>query len=69
MNDSTPELPFWRSTLRTFKMVAWSFFGIRKRSGFHEDAMQVKPVQLVLVGVVSGICFVIGLVVVVNLIV
>jgi len=69
MSEGTSALPFWRSTLRTFKMVAWSFFGIRKRSEFHQDAMQVKPVQLVLVGVVSGICFVIGLVVVVNLIV
>ena len=69
MSEVSQELPFWRSTLRTFKMVAWSFFGIRKRSGFQEDAMQVKPVQLVLVGVVSGVFFVIGLVVVVNLIV
>ena len=69
MSEGTSALPFWRSTLRTFKMVAWSFFGIRKRSEFHQDAMQVKPVHLVLVGVVSGICFVVGLIVVVNLIV
>jgi hypothetical protein len=69
MTEEVKAVPFWLSTLRTFKMVAWSFFGIRKRSEFHKEATQVNPAQLVLVGVVSGVLFVIGLVVVVNLIV
>ena len=50
-------------------MVAWSFLGIRKRSEFQKEVTQVNPAQLVFVGVVSGIFFVIALVVVVNLIV
>ena len=62
-------LPSVISTLRAFQMVSWSFFGIRKRSEFHKDAAQVTPAQLVFVAVVSGLLFVIGLIVVVNLIV
>jgi hypothetical protein len=69
MREETPKVPLWLSTLRTFKMVAWSFLGIRKRSEFQKEVTQVNPAQLVFVGVVSGIFFVIGLVVVVNLIV
>jgi hypothetical protein len=57
------------STLRAFQMVSWSFFGIRKSSEFHKDAAQVTPAQLVFVAIVSGLLFVIGLIVVVNLIV
>jgi hypothetical protein len=58
-----------RSTLRAFKLVAWSFFGIRKRSEFQKDVTEVTPAQVVLVGVVSGLLFVMTLVLVVNLIV
>lgn len=69
MSEETPKVPVWLSTLRTFKMVAWSFLGIRKRSEFQKEVTHVNPAQLVFVGVVSGVIFVIGLVVVVNLIV
>jgi hypothetical protein len=69
MTEVTHKVPLWLSTLRTFKMVAWSFLGIRKRSEFQKEVTQVNPAQLVLVGIVSGILFVIGLVFVVNLIV
>ena len=55
------------STLRAFQMVSWSFFGIRKRSEFHKDAAQVTPAQLVFVAIVSGLLFVIGLIVVVRI--
>jgi hypothetical protein len=69
MTEEVQKVPLWLSFFRTFKMVAWSFLGIRKRSEFHKDVAQVNPVQVVVVGVVSGVLFVIGLVVVVNLIV
>ncbi|NCV84312.1 MAG: DUF2970 domain-containing protein, partial [Oxalobacteraceae bacterium] len=36
--------------LRSFKVVAWSFIGIRKRSEFHTDATSVKPVHVIVVG-------------------
>ena len=49
--------------------VMWSFVGIRKSSGFQEDIANIKPLQLLGVGVVMALLFVIGLIVVVNLVV
>ena len=66
MSDSEPVVA---STLRAFKLVAWSFLGIRKKSEFQKDVAQVTPAQVVLVGIVSGLLFVLSLVLVVNLIV
>jgi uncharacterized membrane protein len=55
--------------LRTVIAVLWSFIGIRKNSGFQEDIANIKPLQLLAVGVVMALMFVIGLIVVVNLVV
>jgi hypothetical protein len=66
---SEEPISFVRSTLRAFKLVAWSFFGIRKRSEFQKDVAHVTPAQVVLVGLISGLMFVMTLVLVVNLIV
>ncbi len=55
--------------LRTIFAVMWSFVGIRKSSGFQEDIANIKPLQLLGVGVVMALLFVIGLIVVVNLVV
>ena len=55
--------------LRTVIAVLWSLIGIRKSSGFQEDTANIKPLQLLAVGVVMALMFVIGLIVVVNLVV
>jgi hypothetical protein len=55
--------------LRSFKVVAWSFIGIRKRSEFHADATSVKPVHVIVVGIVLALLFVLGLIAVINLVV
>ena len=54
------------SLVRAFVMVAWSFFGIRKSAEHRQDLMTVKPLQIVIVGVVCGLLFVSFLAVVVN---
>lgn len=69
MSADEGSLSSWRAIFRAFKLVAWSFLGIRKRSEFQKDVAQVTPAQVVLVGLVSGLLFVLMLVVVVNLIV
>ena len=69
MLPESQSIPLWRSTLRAFKLIAWSFFGIRKRSESQTDLSQVKPVQLIFVGLLSGLFFVLGLIFVVNSIV
>ena len=56
------------SLLRAFVMVAWSFFGIRKGSEHRQDLLVVKPVQIVIVGVVSGLLFVMLLALVVTIV-
>ena len=53
---------FWRS----LKMVAWSFFGIRKNSESHDETARVNPVHVVVAGIASAVVFVIGLILLVN---
>jgi amino acid transporter len=55
----------WRSVIA----VAWSFLGVRKSSEFQEDVAKITPLHVLGVGLVAGLLFVIGLMVIVNLIV
>jgi hypothetical protein len=55
--------------LRSFKVVAWSFIGIRKQSEFHMDGDSVKPVHVIVVGLLLALLFVLGLITVINLVV
>jgi len=48
--------------LRTFKAVAWSFVGIRKGSEWQKDGEAIGLVPVVVVGLVSVLLFVIGLI-------
>jgi len=57
------------SFLRSIKVVAWSFLGIRKSSEFQKDMDRVTPLHVLTVGLAAGLLFVIGLVIVVNLVV
>jgi hypothetical protein len=54
--------------LRAFVMVAWSFFGIRKGAEHRQDLLTVKPLQIVIVGIICGLLFVSFLTFVVNLV-
>ena len=56
---------FWRS----MKMVAWSFFGIRKSSESQQDVAQVNPFHIIVAGIGSALVFVLGLILLVNWIV
>jgi amino acid transporter len=57
------------SLLRSVQAVAWSFLGIRKSSDFQEDIEKITPLQVLGVGLAAGLLFVIGLIVLVNLVV
>ncbi|MBX3588940.1 MAG: DUF2970 domain-containing protein [Ramlibacter sp.] len=54
------------SFLRTVKTVAWSFIGIRKNSEYKQDLAQANPLHIIVVGIAAAVCFVVGLVVLVN---
>lgn len=65
MTEGSKAFSFWRSVIA----VMWSFLGIRKSSEFQKDVANITPLHVVVVGLVGGLLFVIGLVVVVNLVV
>jgi Protein of unknown function (DUF2970) len=58
----TPSASFGRSV----KMVAWSFFGIRKNSEYQQDLASVNPLHIILVAFAGVVMLVIALVVLVN---
>ena len=53
---------FWRS----IRIVAWSFFGIRKGKESQEDMARVNPFHIIVAGIAGAVIFVIGLIVLVN---
>jgi hypothetical protein len=52
---------------QTLKAIAWAMLGVRKGSGYQEDISKLNPVHLVLAGLLSGVIFVVGLVMIVRL--
>lgn len=54
------------SAFRSIKLVAWSFFGIRSRSGYQEDLARVNPMHVVIVGIVGALLLIVGLIGLVN---
>jgi hypothetical protein len=68
MSEPTPTPGSKPSLLRAFVMVAWSFFGIRKGAEHRQDLLMVTPAQIVIVGVVSGLLFVMLLALVVTIV-
>ncbi|MEI6733205.1 MAG: DUF2970 domain-containing protein [Comamonadaceae bacterium] len=54
------------SFLRSLRMVAWSFLGIRKSSESQEETASLNPLHIVGAGLVGVAVFVMGLVLLVN---
>ena len=54
------------SFLHSIKLVAWSFLGIRSKEGYQDDLSRVNPLHVVLVGIVSVLILVVGLIGLVN---
>jgi Protein of unknown function (DUF2970) len=54
------------SFVRTFKAVAWSFFGVRKSSEYEKDIAQLNPLHVIAAGIVAAALFVVALVVLVK---
>jgi hypothetical protein len=50
------------SFLGTLRAVAWSFFGVRKSSGYEQDVQQLNPLHVVVAGVIGALLFVLMLV-------
>ena len=48
-SPKAPKASLWR----TFKAVAWGFFGVRKNSAYQEDIAHLTPLHIVVVGLVA----------------
>ena len=44
--------------MQTMRAVAWSFFGIRRSSGYAEDVQKLNPVHVQISGIVGAALFV-----------
>jgi hypothetical protein len=56
------------SFLATMKAVLWSFLGIRKKSGYEQDA-QLNPVHVIIAGIIGFAIFITILVIIVKIVV
>jgi Protein of unknown function (DUF2970) len=54
------------SFLQTMRAVAWSFFGVRKSSGYEKDIAELNPVHVVIGGVLAAVVFIAVLLAVVS---
>ena len=65
--SSPPEPPPARaSLLQIASAVFWSFFGVRKGKDMERDAVTIKPLHIVIAGLVAGVVFVLLLVALVT---
>lgn len=68
MTERSPEakgpakLSFWR----TVRVVAWAFVGLRNRRGHAQDMGQVKPIHVIVMGVLGALFLVLVLLWLVN---
>ena len=53
----------------TVKAVLWSFFGVRKKSDYEQDAAQLNPVHIAIAGVIGALIFIAILVIIVKVVV
>lgn len=54
------------SVWRSVKLVAWSFLGIRSKSGYQEDLSKANPMHVVAVALVGVLLLIVGLIGLVN---
>jgi Protein of unknown function (DUF2970) len=57
------------SPLQVAKAVFWSFLGIRRRAAYEQDAVMLKPAQVIVAGIIGAILLVLSLVALVRFII
>jgi len=46
------------SFFATLKAVFWSFFGVRKKSAYEQDAAKLNPVHVIIAGILGAAIFI-----------
>lgn len=60
--NAPPGSSFWQ----TVRLVAWSFFGVRRRADQALDIRHTRPVHVIAAGLVGAVLFVLALVLLVS---
>ncbi|MGB5080149.1 MAG: DUF2970 domain-containing protein [Burkholderiales bacterium] len=55
--------------MQVARTVFWSFLGVRKRARHETDVAQLKPVQVIVAGLIGAAIFVLGLILLVRFII
>ncbi len=63
-----PAAPKPATFLQVAGAVFWSFFGVRKGRHMLQDTTTIKPLHVIVVGLLSGLAFVLALVALVSFI-
>ena len=61
IRQPAPEVVAAPSFLRSIRLVAWSFLGVRSNSEYQQDLAKVSPLHVVIVGLVGVLLLVGGL--------
>jgi hypothetical protein len=54
---------------QTARAVFWSFFGVRKRAQYEDDAAHLNPVHVIVMGVIAVVLFIVVLVSIIKFVV
>ncbi|HCY62149.1 MAG TPA: hypothetical protein DHV59_04820 [Oxalobacteraceae bacterium] len=54
------------SFFATLKAILWAFFGVRKKSGYEQDAAQLNPVYLIIAGLIAAVVLIVTLLLIVK---
>ncbi len=65
---SGPDGPRKAGPLDVAKAVFWSFLGIRKRTAHEHDAVTIKPLQVIIAGIIGAVILVLSIVTLVRFI-
>jgi len=57
------------SPLQVAKAVFWSFLGIRKRRDYDADSVELKPLQVIVAGLIGAALFVASLILLVRFVI
>ena len=64
--DQQAATPRRATFLQTMRAVGWGLLGIRKGSGYADDASRLNPVHIVVAAVLAGVLFVVALILIVR---
>lgn len=68
--DKEPEVTRRKASfVATMKAVFWSFFGVRKRQDYEQDAAQLNPVHVIIAGLIGAALFIAVLIIIVRMVV